>query len=58
MNLMKKAYLQQIYIGSINYCVWAVFGVLATKITSRAHSFCFLRLRFFLVTIKKIYNQS
>ena len=46
------------YIASINYCVWVLFGVLATRITSRAHSFCFLRLKFFVVALKKLYLKE
>ncbi len=46
------------YIGSINYCVWVLFGVWSARITSRSHSFCFLRLKFLVVSLRKVYFRQ
>ena len=46
--------MQRIFVCSINYCVWVVVGVMATKLTARTHSFCFIRLKFLLASLLKM----
>lgn len=54
--LLSRENLQQHLIFSMNYSVWVLIGAMALKLTARSHTFALLRLKFFLISLRKFWR--
>lgn len=57
-NLLTSENLKPIFVGSLNFCIWLICLIYACNFTSMNHALCLSYMRFFLISVVKMFNKE